>query len=413
MARGFLTLVPVSEALARWQRFGPIARTERVPLLAAVGRVSVAEVLAPEPLPGFDRALMDGFAVRARDTAGARETSPQVLTLAGEVTMGRPPPGSLEPGQAMAVPTGGMLPAGADAVVMIEHTRPLGAGAVELCRAAAPGEHVLGAGQDAAQGSRLLPAGRLLAPADVGPLAAVGLTSLEVRGRPRVAILATGDELVAPEDTPGPGQVRDTNALVLAAQVGALGAEPRVCKRAPDDLEALSRAVRAALAEADLVLLSGGSSVGARDHTARVLAALSPEGLLLAGVAIAPGKPTLAAAAGAKPVLGLPGHPVSSFVVLHVLVAPLVDRLLGLAGPRARPTTRGVLTHNAPAAPGRETWLRVHLDPRAAPAPRVTPLTGDSSAQAAWLSCDGLLRVPAGREGFAEGDEVAVELIRA
>jgi molybdopterin molybdotransferase len=411
VARGFMELRPVAEVLGLFERFSPPDRTERLPLTEAVGRVTAEDLRADEPVPAFARALMDGYAVRAREVAAARETSPQVLALAGEVRMGRPPPGPLAPGQAMAIPTGGMLPDGADAVVMIEHTRSLGPAAVEICRAVASGEHVLQPGQDVPGGALLLSAGHALAPVDLGALLAAGLTRVRVHARPRVAVLSTGDELVDPGTPPGPAQVRDTNACTLEAQVRAWGGEPEVLPRAGDVVAELLEAARAGLSRADALLLSGGSSVGARDHTAQVLAALGPPGLLSSGVALAPGKPTLVADAGGRPALGLPGHPVSSFVVFQVLVGPLLDRLSGRARPRLRPRVRGRLTMNLPGAAGRDTYVRARLE-EGPEGTRVVPVRGDSAVFASLLRCDGLVCIPAAHEGLAEGDEVELELLR-
>jgi molybdopterin molybdotransferase len=408
----FLELVPVAEAAARLERFTPIERRESVALAAAAGRVVARTLTAPEALPPFDRSLMDGYAVRSADAAAARETAPVFLAVTGEVEMGRSAAGTLGPGQAMAVPTGGMLPAGADAVVMIEHTRELPDGRIEVLKSVAGGQHVLPAGDDITAGATLLAAGHRVAALDLGALAACGVCSLEVFERPRVAILSTGDELVAPEERPGPGQVRDTNAVTLAAQVEHAGGRARLADRVVDDYAALLAATEAARREADLVLLSGGSSVGARDHTARVLRELSGGGLLLEGIAISPGKPTLAAAVDGVPVIGMPGHPVSSFVVFQVIIAPLLRRRGGELQPPPRPRVRGRLTANAPAAPGRETWLRVRLQPNAGGPPAVVPVPGSSAVYASLLGSDGLLRIPAEREGFARDEEVEVEVLR-
>ncbi|MBN2497021.1 MAG: molybdopterin molybdotransferase MoeA [Deltaproteobacteria bacterium] len=412
MSRSFLQLLPVEEALARLDRFRPVSRRERVGLTAACGRVLAGAVASSEPVPAFARSLMDGFAVRSGDVASARETAPVFLRRIGAVEMGRPAGLTIRSSQAAAVPTGAMLPEGADAVVMLEHSRELAGGQVEILRASAAGEHVLAAGEDLLPGASLCAAGQRLEPLDVGALAACGAVEVEVFCRPRVAVLSTGDELVDAAARPGPGQVRDTNALVLAAQVIRAGGEALLCGRVPDEPGALIRTTRQAREQADLVLLSGGSSVGVRDHTAAVLAELSGVELLIAGVAISPGKPTLLADLDGVAAFGMPGHPVSSFVVFHVLVAPLVERLAGLCGRGRRPTVRGRLADNAPAAPGRETWLRVRLERETDGEQRVVPLAGSSAVYTSLLRSDGLLRIPAGQEGWAAGEEVDVELLR-
>ncbi len=412
MSDGFLELMParrVGEVLAR---FGAIGRTERVALDDAPGRVCAAAVCAPEDLPPFDRSLMDGFAVRAADVASARETSPVFLDMVGEVQMGEEAGVLIGPGQAAAVPTGAMLPRGADAVVMVEHTRELPDGRIEVTRPSAAGQHVLRAGEDVAAGEELVPAGRRLAPLDLGALAACGVTGVQVFCLPRVAVLSTGDELVDPQRNLRPGQVRDTNATTLAAQVRAAGGEPFFAGRIADEFDELREATDRARREADLVLLSGGSSVGVRDHTARVLQELSGAELLIEGIAVSPGKPTLLADLDGVPVFGMPGHPVSSFVVFHVVVAPLLRRLAGQADP-ARPHVRaGTLTVNAPGSPGRETFLRVRLEEVPGGGLEVTPVPGTSAVYSSLLQSDGLLRVPAEQEGWASGERVEVEVLR-
>lgn len=411
MGEEFLELIPIGEAARRLERFAPVARRESLAPDEAVGRVLAQDLVAPEDLPAFPRALMDGFAVRASDVAAARETSPAVLERVGEVSMGAPARAAVGPGQAVAVPTGAMLPAGGEAVVPIEHTRPLG-GRIEILRAAARGAHILGQGADLGRGALLKTLGTRLQALDLGALLAVGLTEVPVFARPRVAIVSSGDELVAPGQPTAPGQVRDTNALTLAAQVRLAGGEPILQGRCPDDRAQLEAACRAAAAQADLVLLSGGSSVGARDLTAEVLRTLAGQDLLVHGIALAPGKPTLAADLGGIPVLGLPGHPVSSFVVFHVLVRPLVQRLGGQSLPERPRTSRGVLAQNAPGQAGRETYHRVRLTDRPDGQVQVDVLPSTSAVYTSLLRSDGLLRVPAEAEGFAAGDEVDVEVLR-
>ena len=307
--------------------------TEAVDLAAAVGRVLARPVTASEAVPGFLRATMDGYAVAARDTFGASVGAPQYLEIKGEVAMGAAPESGIGPGEVLRVPTGAMLPIGADAVVMIEYTAEHPDQTLEVRRAVAPGENVLQIGEDVQAGELLFGAGTPLRPQDLGLLAALGITPLEVFQRPRVAILSSGDEIVPIDRRPGPGQVRDANAYLAAAQVQAWGGLPLVKGIIADDFAALRAALAAALIEADLILISGGSSVGVRDLTLAAIQDLPGAEVLVHGVAIRPGKPTILAAAGetgTKPLMGLPGHPASAAVVMEVLGRPLLDHLSGL-----------------------------------------------------------------------------------
>ena len=412
MGQGFLHLMSSQQVPRVLSRFLPIGRTEQIALADCPGRVVAAAVLAPEALPPFDRALMDGYAVRAAEVASARETSPVFLEVVGAVPMGVRAEPQVGPGQAVAVPTGGMLPEGADAMVMVEHTRELPDGRIEVSKASAPGQHILHRGEDLAKGDALLPVGRRVATLDLGALAASGVTELAVYARPRVAILSTGDELVSPDEIPRQGQVRDTNASTLAAQVRASGGLPSFAGRVVDDYQALREATRRACEQADLLLLTGGSSVGARDHTAQVLRDLAEADLLIEGIALSPGKPTLLADLAGVPAFGMPGHPVSSFVVFHTVVAPLVRRLGGLIDPQRPRVVRGRLTANLPGSPGRETWQRVRLVEEPDGALCVKPVPGTSAVYTSLLASDGLLRIGADQEDWAKGEEVEVEMLR-
>ncbi|MCX6023427.1 MAG: molybdopterin-binding protein, partial [Chloroflexi bacterium] len=320
----------VEEALGRLLRhIRPLGRVEAVPLAAALDRVLADDVPAPGDLPSFPRSTMDGFAVRAADTFGASDGLPAYLTVVGEVPMGRAPAVSVGSGEAVLIHTGGMIPEGADAVVMVEHTQAVDARTIEVVRPVARGEHTIPPGEDMRRGALVLAAGRRLRPQDLGALAASGIINVVVRERPRVAIIATGDEVVAPDVEPGPGQVRDINSSTVAALTERAGGVPLLWGIVPDNREALERAARAALAEADLLVISAGSSVSVRDLTAGVIADLGEPGVLVHGVAIHPGKPTILAMAGSKPVIGLPGNPVSAMIVFDLFVAPAIAALLG------------------------------------------------------------------------------------
>jgi molybdopterin molybdotransferase len=384
---------------------------EAVGLDAAAGRILAAKYLAPGDLPGFARATMDGYAVRAQDTFGASETQPGYLELAGEVPMGSAPGFVVAPGGCARIGTGGMLPEGADAVIMVEHTQQADASTVEVCRSVAPGTNVIGPTDDARAGQELLPAGRLLLPQDVGLLAALGETAPRVVRAPRVGILSTGDEVVAVDREPGPGQVRDVNGPVLAAQVAAAGGRPEVIGLFEDRPGALRRGVAASLERCDVTLLSGGSSVGVRDLTAEVFLGFDGAELLVHGVAVAPGKPFIWVRAGGHHLLGLPGQVASCLVAFHLFAEPLLERLLGRPGRAfARFGRRSaVLARNVAAAPGRELYQRVRLQRRGG-VTEAHPVLGRSGLLRSLVQGHGLVRVPLGCEGLEEGTEVEVLL---
>ena len=338
--REFFAVRTVGEALAG---FRPARRTgsETVALDDALGRVPAQPVRAPHALPGFARATVDGFAVRAADTYGVSEGQPGYLDLAGEARMGRPPDTALRPGAAIAIATGAPLPPGADAVVKVEHTQSTLPGLIEVVRAVTPGEGMVRADEDAAADAELARPGRPLRAADLGMLAAAGVAELLVRARPRVTVVSTGDELV-PRETPEleTGQVRDATAPALAALVSEAGGQPEFAGIVPDDRDALEATLRRSLAGSDLLVVSAGSSVGARDETAAAIASLGEPGIWCHGLALRPGKPTLLADCGGVPVIGLPGNPRSALVVFRLVGVPLVQarrRLHGAAAGAVRP----------------------------------------------------------------------------
>ena len=338
--REFFTARTVGEALAG---FRPARRTavEDVGLAEALHRVPAADVRAPAAMPGFARSTVDGYAVRAADTYGASEGLPSYLDLAGAVRMGAAPTVAVSHGKCAAIPTGAVLPDGADAVVMVEYTAETMPGTIEVTRPVAPGSGLVRADEDAAAGDVLVSAGRPLRAPQLGFLAAAGVTAVAVHARPRVAIVSTGDEVVPPETAVlAAGQVRDATASALAGLVRDAGGEPVMAGIVPDDREALETTLRSVLADADLVVVSAGSSVGARDETAGAVAALGE--IWCHGLAVKPGKPTLLAECAGVPLLGLPGNPLSALVVFRLVGVPLVWRLAGCERPpagadRARP----------------------------------------------------------------------------
>src|SRR3954451_1009033 len=405
--REFFAVRTVAETLAE---FRPARRTavETVALEEAHGRVPAEPVTAPDDLPGFARSTVDGYAVRAADTYGASEGLPSYLDVAGAVAMGRAPEVDVAPGVAVAIPTGAVLPLGADAVVMVEHTQEAMAGTIEVVRPAAPGDGMVRADEDARAGAELVPAGRPLRAQDLGLLAAAGVTSVLARARPRVAIVSTGDEVVPPA-TPAleMGQVRDASAVARAAVARGGGGEPDLRGIVPDDREALREALRAAVASADVVVVSAGSSVGARDETAAVVATLGEPGIWTHGIALRPGKPTLLADAGGVPVVGLPGNPRSALVVFRLVGMPVVRLVGGMTDPPPEPSVRARLERDIPSAAGRLDVVQVAVRDGVA-----TPLFGASALLSVLTAADGYVVVPDEATGLPAGAEVDVTLYR-
>jgi len=344
----FFKVVALEEAQAHASRFAVVG-AERIPLAAGDGRVLAADFGAEVDLPGFRRSTMDGYAVCASSTFGASDSAPALSSVVGAVEMGMSADLSVKPGQAVRLLTGGMVPPGADAVVMVEHTEPIDETTIEITRAVAPGENLIEPADDVRKGDTLLGRGTRLRPQELGLLAALGSSEVAVFVRPVVAIISTGDEVVPIESSPRPGQIRDVNSHTLSAMVERAGGVPRPLGIIGDDFDALLSTCRDALADADTVILSGGSSVGSRDLTLDVIEALPDSRVCLHGVAIKPGKPTILADVGGKAFWGLPGHVASAMVVFHILVRRQLEHIAGaLPG-----TICGFASRSATAGSGR------------------------------------------------------------
>ena len=382
---------------------------EEVPTRDALDRVLAEDVSSPADLPTFRRSTMDGFAVRAADTFGATEGLPAYLDVVDEVPMGHAPTRVLATGECARIATGGMLPDGADAVVMVEQTQEVGPATIEALRAVAPGENVVQVGEDVRTGDPILPRGHVLRPQDLGGLVALGVTSVRVARRLRVGIVSGGDELVTPEQAPGPGQIRDINSYTLAALIRRDGHVPCLAGVLPDDYDALERAARAALEANDVVILSAGSSVSARDMTAQVVDSLGKPGVLVHGVSLKPGKPTILAVCSEKPVFGLPGNPVSCMVTYDLFVSPTLARLTGAVRP-PRKTVTARLSRNIASATGREDYVQVRLERRADGGLDAVPVFGKSNLIFTLIRADGMLKVPLDAGGLPAGAQVEVVL---
>lgn len=382
-----------------------LLRTEWLPLSAAPGRVLVEDVVSSEDIPGFDRSTVDGYAVKAADTTGAGESLPTFLRLVDSVEMGKPAAGVINSGDCAYVPTGGMLPPGADAVVMVEHCEQFGE-TVAIGDAVSPGRNVIYRGEDIPKGSIALSRGRRLGPADCGALAAMGYDRVPVVIRPKMAIFSSGDEVVPPAAKPTAGQVRDINSYALAAQAQRVGFDVGFTGILPDDRDRLGDALAAAMTGHDIVIISGGSSQGQKDMTGSIIDSIARPGVLTHGLAMKPGKPTIIGydAASQSILLGLPGHPVSAMMVFDSVLAAWWRRLTREKPALAVPA---VLNGNLAGAPGRETYQPVRLQAEGGVL-SATPLFFKSGLITALTAADGYIVIDKDREGLRSGEPVQV-----
>ncbi|KLU59972.1 molybdopterin molybdenumtransferase [Peptococcaceae bacterium CEB3] len=383
-------------------------RKEEVSLSTSLGRVVAVDVPARGPLPHFRKSTVDGLAVRAQDTFGASESLPALVQVRGEVMMGRAPRETLDLGQGLLIPTGGMLPAEADAVVMLEHLEDFGEGLYGVTKAVAPGENVIDIGEDLQAGEVILPQYTVIRAQEMGLLASQGILSVPVLTRVRVGILSTGDEIVSPESEPLPAQARDINGYTLLGQAIEAGFEAHYYGIAADEPAELRSILEHMLAENDVVILSGGSSVGARDLTAQMMGELGQPGLLFHGLALRPGKPTIGGVVGDKIIIGLPGHPASAMVVFDTLVRPLLD------GSRRRsefPWPEVKLSQNVYSGTGREEFVRVRLEQEDGNW-LAEPVRGKSGLIRTMVLANGLVHIPLNVEGIQAGEKVKVRPLR-
>jgi len=410
----FFKVKTVGEVLELIKRFRPLD-PEEVPLSAALSRVLAEDLAADEDVPPFDRSTMDGFAVRAVDTFGATESLPALFTIIGEIMMGRIPDLTVGPGQTARIWTGGMMPPGADAVVPLEYARPVDQTMVELARPAAPYDHVIRAGEDVKSGQVLVPKGRRLRPQDLGLLAALGRERVRVVRRPRAAIISTGDEIVPVGARPRPGQIRDVNTYTLAAMIEEAHGRPIQLGLVKDDPDQLRAAAAEGLAQADTVIISGGSSVGVRDFTVDVFKSFAGSEILVHGVSVSPGKPTIMAQLGNQSLWGLPGHTVSAMITGNLFIRPLLTRLSGEmeSGPAWGRTVGAVLTRNVPSVHGRQDYVRVRLEPDTQAGLLAHPILGKSGLISTMVKADGLICIGLNDEGLTKGAEVEVMLFNS
>jgi molybdopterin molybdotransferase len=405
----FLSLTPRVEAWDKLKQYitaGP-KETETVSIEDAVSRVLARDIASPVDLPGFARSTKDGYAVLASSTFGASQGLPALLTLKGRISMGERAKLSLGPHECAAIATGGMMPEGADAVVMVEMCEVMDDETIAATHSVAPGENVVGAKEDIPSGTVILPQGSRLRPPDIAAFAAMGVAEIEVAIGPKVAVVSTGDELVNISEAPLPGQIRDMNAYALYSAIKTIGGRPKLWGIVRDEYAAMQELLAKAHAESDMVIVSGGSSIGERDFTRQAIQALGDPGVLVHGVAIKPGKPTILAVAEGKPVFGLPGHPMSCLVVFNLFVAPAIARWMGTTLDKRETGAR--LGANVPSIAGREDYVSVKLR-REGGEVWADPVFSKSCAISGLVYADGVMRIPMEAEGMEFGERIVVTL---
>lgn len=407
----FLQLLPPPQALAHFiSHLTSPLDAETIATIDAIGRVTANDVVAPFSLPSFARSTVDGYAVRSADTHGANESLPAYLQLVGEVPMGGTPDFAIAPAQCGLIHTGGMLPEGADAVVMVEWTQTAFDDEIEMRRAVGGGENVLQIGEDVREGDVVIPAGTRIRSAEIGGLMALGYAQIAVARRPIVGILSSGDEVIPPGKPLKLGQVYDVNSYTLTTLIEQAGGIAKRYGIIEDNAEAFRVSAETALSECDIVVFTAGSSVSIRDLTAQTIDNLGAPGVLVHGVNVRPGKPTILAVCDGKPVIGLPGNPVSALVIAQLFVTPVIETLLGVRVFRPKPAITARLTTNLSSQSGREDWIAVRLT-STAEGTNAEPVFGKSNLIFTLARADGLLRIHPDANGIAAGSLVSINLL--
>ncbi|HEX9145194.1 MAG TPA: gephyrin-like molybdotransferase Glp [Candidatus Binatia bacterium] len=411
MAQTFFHVLTPDEALQRILQVKPV-EAERIRTARARGRVLAEDLFSAVDLPHFHRAAMDGYAVRAKDTFGASQSLPAYLKFAGVVEMGKEAKQSLAKGEAWRISTGGMMPPESDAVVMVEYADETAGGWVEIHRGVSPWQNVIQIGDDIKKGDLVFPRGKRLRAHDLGALTGIGISSVPVYKRPRVALISTGDEIVDADATPLPGQVRNINQYSLAGLIEECGADLNDWGVIPDHQSSLEKAIGEGLEWGDLVLLSGGSSMGAKDIALETILSFPKAEFIFHGISVSPGKPTIFARACGKPIMGLPGYPVSALVIFDLFAAPLIRKLGGeesQALGSVRRSVRARLATNIASQIGREDYVRVRLE-RERGSFVAIPLPSKSGAIFTLVKADGMVRIDLNEDGLEAGQEVEVIL---
>jgi len=405
----FFKVKSLAEVMALTDQFLPVD-SEKIPVSRAFSRILAQDLIALENMPGFRRATMDGYAVVASSTFGASESSPAWLDIAGTILMGDIPDFSLTSGQAARISTGGMLPEGADSVVMVEHADPIDELSIEVYKSVAPLQHVIDQSEDFSEKDIVLSKGTFIRPQEQGLAAGLGFTQVKTHKIPKVGIISTGDEIIPISEKPVPGKIRDINSYTLSGFIREAHATPVCYGIVKDDPSAIKESIKKALAETDMVLISGGSSVGTRDFTVEVLSSLPDTDILVHGMSVSPGKPTILANAGGKPVWGLPGQVVSAMVILKIVVIPFLNKLKGLGQKDRTIRVPAKLTRNVSSAQGRRDFVRVELVKKDNQL-LAKPVLGKSGLIRTMIHADGLLEIGDHVEGLEKDTLVEIILL--
>lgn len=385
---------------------------EEVDIKITLHRFLAEEIVAPDNLPGFNRSTMDGYAIRAEDSFGATDSLPSYLKIIGEIKMGVKPEFKINPGGAVKISTGGMLPEGANAVMMVEYTENIDDTTIEARRSISPWENVIREDEDLKTGEIILRKGRRLRPQDIGVLAGIGKTNIKIYRRPKIVIISTGNEIIPAEGEPRIGQVRDINSYTLGACIEEAGGVPVYRGIIKDEVILLEQEIKKTIKEDKIkaVIISGGSSVGVRDITLEVLNRLGKPGVLIHGVSVKPGKPTILAIADNRPIFGLPGHPVSAMIIFDLFVRPLINWLQGgKYNYNFAKEIEAELTCNMVSDSGREDYIRVFVY-KEGEKYYAEPILGKSGLISTMVRASGLIKIGLNIEGLEKGSKVMVRL---
>jgi molybdopterin molybdotransferase len=392
--------------------------SEKLKIEECYGRISASDIVSPEDLPAFSRSTVDGYALNSKDTFGAKENAPAYISLKNEVFMGAAPEFEIGQGEAAKIPTGGMLPKGADAVLMLEHAQTASDDMIEAMRSVAPGENVIQKGEDIKKDETVLAKGRKLRAQDIGALAGIGITEIAVFKMPLISIISTGDEIVPASSPLKIGQVRDINSFTLSGLIKEHGGIPVKKGILKDDYKIIRNAIRESLDDSDMVLISGGTSAGTKDMTADIINDIAQKcgesyggpGVLFHGVSLKPGKPMIGGVVNNKPILGLPGHPAAAVVCFDLFIRPVMEKIMGLDSEKHFPKTiKAKMAKAIASAAGREDHIRVYLEEKEGELLAV-PVLGKSGLITTLVKADGVVMIPSNKPGLDSGEDVVVRL---